>query len=63
MTIQNYSGSGDILFRADDTAPDGVLTFSTGDVVIGKATEGSSVGVSVSNDTINTLDIAKRKRI
>lgn len=59
MTIQNYSGSGDILFRADDTAPDGVLTFSTGDVVIGKAAEGSSVGVSVSNDTINTLDIAK----
>lgn len=59
MTIQNYSGSGDILFRADDTAPDGVLTFSTGDVVIGKAEAGSSVGVSVSNDTINTLDIAK----
>ena len=59
MTIQNYSGSGDILFRADDTAPDGVLTFSTGDVVIGQAEAGSSVGVSVSNDTINTLDIAK----
>lgn len=60
MTIQNYSGSGNILFRADGTAPDGVLTFSnTGDVVIGKAAEGSSVGVSVSNDTINTLDIAK----
>lgn len=60
MTIQNYSGSGDILFRADDTAPNGVLTFSnTGDVVIGQAAEGSSVGVSVSNDTINTLDIAK----
>lgn len=59
MTIQNYSGSGNILFRADDTAPDGVLTFSTGDVVIGQAEAGSSVGVSVSNDTINTLDIAK----
>lgn len=60
MTIQNYSGSGDILFRADDTAPDGVLTFSnTGDVVIGQAEAGSSVGVSVSNDTINTLDIEK----
>lgn len=60
MTIQNYSGSGDILFRADDTAPNGVLTFSnTGDVVIGQAEAGSSVGVSVSNDTINTLDIEK----
>lgn len=60
MTIQNYSGSGDILFRADDTAPDGVLTFSnTGDVVIGQAEAGSSVGLSVSNDTINTLDIEK----
>lgn len=60
MTIQNYSGSGDILFRADDTAPNGVLTFSnTGDVVIGQAEAGSFVGVSVSNDTINTLDIAK----
>lgn len=60
MTIQNYSGSGDILFRADDTAPNGVLTFSnTGDVVIGQAEAGSSVGLSVSNDTINTLDIEK----
>lgn len=59
LGIQNYSGSGDILFRANDTAPDGVLTFSTGDVVIGQAEAGSSVGVSVSNDTINTLDIAK----
>lgn len=63
MTIQNYSGSGDILFRADGTAPDGVLTFSnTGDVVIGQAEAGSSVGVSVSNDTINTLDIAKTEK-
>lgn len=62
MTIQNYSGSGNILFRVNDTAPDGVLTFSTGDVVIGQAEAGSSVGVSVSNDTINTLDIAKTEK-
>lgn len=62
MTIQNYSGSGNILFRANDTAPDGVLTFSTGDVVIGQAEAGSSVGVSVSNDTINTLDIEKTEK-
>ena len=60
MTLQNYSGSGDILFRADDTAPDGVLTFDqTGDVVIGEAAAGSTVHLSVSNDTVDTLDSAK----
>lgn len=60
MTIQQYSGSGDILFLADDTAPDGVLTFDqTGDVVIGEAAAGSTVHLSVSNDTVDMLDSAK----
>ena len=60
MTIQQYSGSGDILFRADGTAAEGVLTFSqTGNVVIGEAAAGSTVHLSVSNDTVDMLDSAK----
>ena len=60
MTIQQYSGSGDILFRADDTAVGGRLDLTnTGDVIIGEAAAGSVVRLSVSNDEVNTLDSAK----
>ena len=60
MGIRKYSGSGDILFRADDTAQNGELTFNhTGNVVIEEAAAGSAVRLSVSNDAVNTLDSAK----
>lgn len=62
MTIQNYSGTGDFLFQADGTTPDGVLSFDasqTGHVVIEKADAGSAARLSVSNQTIDTLDPAK----
>ena len=58
--IEHYSGTGDINFKAQDTADSGVLDFTnTGDVTIGKAEAGSSVNLGVINNTVNTLDIEK----
>lgn len=58
--IRNYSGNGDINFKAQDTDNNGVLDFTnTGDVTIGSAEEGSSVNLGVINNTVNTLDIEK----
>lgn len=58
--IRNYSGNGDINFKAEDTDNNGVLDFAnTGDVTIGTAEAGSSVNLGVINNTINTLDIEK----
>lgn len=58
--IRNYSGSGDINFKAEDTDNNGVLNFTnTGDVTIESAEEGSSVNLGVINNTVNTLDIEK----
>ena len=60
ITVNNYSGSGDINFKAQDTDDSGVLDFTnTGDVTIGKAEAGSSVNLGVINNTVNTLDIEK----
>lgn len=60
ITINNYSGTGDINFKAEDTDNNGVLNFAnTGDVTIGTAEAGSSVNLGVSNNTVNTLDIEK----
>lgn len=60
ITINNYSGIGDINFKAEDTDNNGVLNFAnTGDVSIGSAETGSFVNLGVSNNTINTLDIEK----
>lgn len=60
ITINNYSGTGDINFKAEDTNNNGVLNFAnTGDVSIGSAETGSFVNLGVSNNTINTLDIEK----
>lgn len=60
ITINNYSGAGDINFKAEATDKDGILNFSnTGDVVIGEAAEGSAVNLGVMNDTVNTLDSEK----
>lgn len=60
IDIENYSGSGDINFTAENTDNDGVLDFAnTGDVTIGKAEAGSYVNLGVINNTINTLDSEK----
>lgn len=60
MTIQNYSGMGDFLFKADDAAQDGVLSFGdTGTVTIGSAAAGSVANLSVSNTAVDTLDTEK----
>ncbi len=62
IDIKNYSGSGDINFKAEDTDKNGVLDFTnTGDVTIGTAEAGSSVNLGVINNTVNTLDIEKTK--
>ena len=58
--IRNYSGNGDINFKAEDTDNNGVLDFTnTGDVTIESAEAGSSVNLGVINNTVNTLDIEK----
>lgn len=60
ITIENYSGMGNIFFTAKDEDKEGVLDLTgTGDVKIGKAEEGSFIQVGVTNQTVNTLDIQK----
>ena len=60
ITINSYSGTGIINYLAEATAVDGVVSFAnTGDVIIKKAAAGSVANLSVTNDTIDTLDIAK----
>lgn len=60
ITVNNYSGSGDINFKAEDVDNNGVLNFdNTGDVTIKSAEAGSYVNLGVINNTINTLDSEK----
>ena len=60
ITVNNYSGSGDINFAAEDTDNNGVLNFAnTGVVTIESAEAGSYVNLGVINNTINTLDSEK----
>lgn len=60
ITIQQYSGTGNINFTAEDTDVDGVADFnSIGDVTIKNAEKDSFVELGITNDSINTLDIAK----
>ena len=60
ITVNNYSGSGDINFAAEDTDNNGVLNFAnTGVVTIKSAEAGSYVNLGVINNTINTLDSEK----
>lgn len=60
IIVGNYSGTGDINFKAEDTDNNGVLNLAnTGDVVIGEAEKGSAVNLGVTNNTVNTLDIEK----
>lgn len=60
IIVGNYSGTGDINFKAEDTDNNGVLDFTnTGDVTIESAETGSSVNLGVINNTVNTIDIDK----
>ena len=60
ITVNNYSGSGDINFAAEDTDNNGVLNFAnTGVVTIESAEAGSYVNLGVINNTINTIDSEK----
>lgn len=60
ITVNNYSGSGDINFAAEDTDNNSVLNFAnTGVVTIESAEAGSYVNLGVINNTINTLDSEK----
>ena len=59
IKINNYSGMGNILFKADDTDNEGLVNINTGSVIITDAAEGSFINVGISNNSINTLDISK----
>lgn len=60
IVISNFSGTGDINFKAENNAVDGVLDFTnTGDVTIENAGVGSVTNLSVSNNIVNTLDVVK----
>lgn len=60
IEIQQYSGTGNINFTAEDTDVDGVADFnSIGDVTIKNAEKDSFVELGITHDSINTLDIAK----
>ena len=59
IKILKYSGTGNILFKADDTDNEGVVNIDTSSVVFDDAEEGSFINVGVANTTINTLDVDK----
>ena len=60
ITVNQYSGTGNIFFTAKDEDKEGVPDLTgTGDVNIEKAGEGSLIQVGVINQTVNTLDIRK----
>lgn len=60
IEIQQYSGTGNVNFTAEDIDIDGVADFnSIGDVTIKNAEKDSFVELGITHDSINTLDIAK----
>ena len=59
IKILKYSGTGNILFKADDTNNEGVVNIDTSSVVFDDAEAGSFINVGVANTTINTLDVDK----
>lgn len=61
IIVGNYSGTGDINFKAEDTDNNGVLDFTnTGDVTIGTAEAGSVTNLSVNtNNTVDAINIVK----
>lgn len=59
ITINEYSGVGNIIFKADNTDEDGIVNINTGSFIISDAIEDSFINVGVSNAAINTLDFNK----
>ena len=59
ITINEYSGVGNIIFKADNTDEDGIVNINTGSFIISDAIEDSFINVGVSNTAINTLDFNK----
>lgn len=59
ITINEYSGVGNIIFKADNTDEDGIVNINTSSFIISDAIEDSFINVGVSNAAINTLDFNK----
>lgn len=61
ITINNYSGTGDINFKAKNNTVDGVLDLTNiGNVTIESAKSGSVTNLSVNtNNTVDTIDSVK----
>lgn len=59
VSITKYSGTGNILFKADDTDKEGVVNIDTSSVIFTDAEKGSFINVGIANNSINTLDIDK----
>lgn len=59
ITINEYSGVGNIIFKADNTDEDGIVNINTSSFIIIDAIENSFINVGVSNASINTLDFNK----
>lgn len=57
--INDYSGVGNIIFKADNTDEDGIVNINTSSFIISDAIENSFINVGVSNASINTLDFNK----
>ncbi|NJE34026.1 autotransporter outer membrane beta-barrel domain-containing protein [Megasphaera sp. SW808] len=61
ITINKYSGVGNVIFKADNTDEDGIVNINTSSFIISNAIENSFINVGVSNASINTLDFNKAK--
>lgn len=59
IDINEYSGVGNIIFKADNTDEDGIVNINTSSFIISDAIENSFINVGVSNASINTLDFNK----
>ena len=59
ITINEYSGVGNIIFKSDNTDEDGIVNINTSSFIISDAIENSFINVGVSNASINTLDFNK----
>lgn len=59
ITINEYSGVGNIIFKSDNTDEHGIVNINTSSFIISDAIENSFINVGVSNASINTLDFNK----
>ena len=59
INIGTYSGTGNLSFRVDGADEDGIAEINTGAFVIDEAEDNSFINVSVADNSINTLDLAK----